>query len=197
MKLHIKNLGALLIVGILASCAPGLGRSLAVNTIVIPGDTPRTHNGSAIHAQIRPFVDNRPSQTIALIDGREVNSSGDLAIQVRDAFESYLKESGVQLGDPDAPIIGGQISSWIAHVDPGFPTSEAHAEATLVVEVSNLSNQLVYSGKYTGNTVVKHPMLNESRISDALAEAMGYAIEEALHDQNLIEKIARTYHPIY
>lgn len=193
-----RGLLILFTAGCLSACAPGLGRDIGVSPISMPsGESPRSNSSVAVHAQIRPFVDNRPSQAIAEIGGREINSRGDLALQVREAFENYLKQRGVETGDPEAPIIGGQISAWYVRVEPGFPTSQAQAEATLVIEVSNLANQLVYTGKYSGSTVVSHPMLNESRISDALAQAMGYAIEEALRDEKLMDRIARTYHPIF
>lgn len=181
----------------LSACSPGLGKELPLSDMTIPGiSVSQPVNGSIFHAQVRPFIDNRADSAIAEIDGRKVQPSGDVAQKVQDAFQKAFDRRGVTLGDPDAPILGGQIVDWSVLVRPAFPASEAEAQATVVIEVSSLQNQIVYRGKYSGNMVVKHPLLNESRITEALAQAMAYAIEEALKDEKLMDRLARAYHPI-
>ncbi|MBN8550279.1 MAG: hypothetical protein J0M12_13250 [Deltaproteobacteria bacterium] len=193
MTLKMRKLALLALGAALCSCAPGLGRSLGVSPITLSNtESPSSNSTTAVQLQLRPFVDNRPSQAIAIIDGRDVNSKGDLGDQVKQAFETSLKDRGIDTANPNAPIVSGQISSWFVRIDPSFPVSSAFAEATLVIEVSNLSNQVVFTGKYSGDTVLKHPMLTESRISDALAQAMAYAIDEALRDDRLMSQIQST-----
>jgi uncharacterized lipoprotein YajG len=182
---------------LLAGCAPGLGREIPVGPIVAEEEVAaQKMDGAIVSVQMRPFVDQRPTRAIALIDGREVNSSGDLAVQVRDALEQEFKKSGISIGNPNAPIVGGQITAWSIKIDPGFPASTAQADATLSVEVSDLNNQIVFRGKYSGTTLVKHPLLNEEKISAALGQAMGYAVQQVVHDEKFLEVLTRTLHPI-
>ena len=184
---------------LLSGCAPGLGSSIELVPIKTPEESSPVLRGQAasIHLQLRPFVDARPSSAVAEIKGREVLPSGDVAALVQSAFEARLKDAGVEISDPNAPIVGGQVEMWLVRVVPDFPASQASAEAVLTVEVSSLDNQSMYRGRYSGSTTIKHPLLNDMKIADALSQAMGYAIDEALKDERLLTKIARVYRPIY
>lgn len=196
----IHLLSVALFASMCAACSPGLGAQIALGPVELPDDSaaaPARYNPSSMRVQLRPFVDGRQSRAIASINGREVEPLGDPALPVQEAFEAYLQSQGIETHDPEAPIIGGQIEHWYVTVAPGFPASQATAEATIVVELSNIENQLVYRGKYSGSTTTSHPLLNENKIAEALSQAMGYAINEVLRDERLTSKISNTFRPIY
>lgn len=181
---------------LLIGCAPGLDRQIPVPVVDTPVETATGYQNTGVQVQLRPFVDDRPTMAIAVIDGREIPAEGDVAAAVHDAFQSYLDKHGVITSNPNAPIVSGQITEWLVRVAPGFPASAAEAEATLVISVSNLENQTLYRGTYSGTTAVKNPLLTQSKISEALGAAMQYAIAEVMKDEELLRKISRAHHPI-
>jgi hypothetical protein len=148
--------------------------------------------GEPVRVRVGNFLDSRPSTTFAVIDGREVASDGNLGTVVQEGFERYLHEAGAAIVLFNAPSIEGEITEWSVDVTPKFPASEAHAKARIKIELRGTGAKLLYRATYSGEASSVHPFLSESGVRDLLASAMGSAIEEAVHDQDLVNQLAMT-----
>ena len=187
----IKTLLTLIILTSLSACAPGLGSTLDV-TSVVDMDVPQLRNNLAeteTKVNILPFQDNRSVEAIAQIDGRLIKPNGDLGVAVQTGFERTFRKNGVKLSLFDSPTIRGSISEWRVFVTPGFPSSSLETVATIKVELLDKAGQIQHRAEYSGNYQRQHPFLNESAVQSALSEAMGFAIQEALSDEQLINKL--------
>jgi hypothetical protein len=136
-------------------------------------------------------MDSRHTQTIAIIDGRKVESEGELGRLVAEGFERYLRRAGARIAVLNAPTIEGQVVDWNARVEPGFPTSEAQAVARLKVTIRDTRAHPIYYATFTGESSVTHPMLGSEEVQRLLAQAMGSAIEAAVRDEDFVLQLSK------
>ncbi len=180
----------LFLVGLLAAagCAPQLGLKIAVPNLPDPQRTVPSARGEGepIRVRVGNFIDGRRSDTIAVVDGREVASDSSIAPVVQEGFERYFRNAGANVVLFNAPSIEGEVTEWRAAVIPKFPASEASAVARLKVEIRGAGARVAYRATYSGEATSKHPFLSEDSIRELLATAMGSAIEEAVHDESLV-----------
>lgn len=174
-----------------AACSPGLGTSIRVTGLPeLSSKVSPNPQYQGVKVNLYEFVDKRSRGSIGDINGRPLAPAGSVPASVQQAFEKALRGSGADVVLFDAPSISGEIRSWKVSVEPSFPSSSAEAEASLYIEVYSPDRTLIYRANYSGNTSVSHPMMSEERIEDALAAAMNHAIQEALSDDLLVQKIS-------
>jgi hypothetical protein len=188
----IKRVVCAVGLSVLAACAPSLGSYLVVPTIPDParseGEEPV---GEALKVRVGSFIDARPSQTMAVIDGRSVRSDGSPGVSVQDGFQRYLREAGGNVVLFAAPTLEGEITEWKVKVTPDFPASKARATAKLTILLKSVNGQVLYRANFTGESTASHPWMDEDAIRRLLGEAMGSAIEAAVSQGELVGQISR------
>jgi len=185
------TLSVLSLVLVATACSPQLGLRLSVPDVPEPQRSiPVVSAGESVRVRVGNFIDSRQSDAVAVIDGRNVSSDGSLGAVVQEGFERYFKEAGANVVLFNAPSIEGEISEWRVTVKPSFPTSEATAVARIKVEIRAAGSTVLYRAGYTGEASSKHPFLSEQGVRELLAKAMGSAIEEAVHDEGLVNALA-------
>lgn len=175
----------------LNGCAPGLDRTLSVNRI--PDlDAAQLHAslGPDIKVQVQKFTDNRTERTIGDINGRTLAPASDVALAAQLALEQKLKAKGYRLSLFNSPSISGEVKEWLVQVHPGFPSSTVDASAEIKLNVFSPKGVLVYSATYKGTSTAQNPYFSQERIESVLGEAMAYALEEAIRDEQLRSKLA-------
>lgn len=161
------------ILAAVVGCAPDLGMQLSVPALPEPEQVERDEaGGPVLKLRVGNFIDARRSKTVAVIDGREVPSEGQLGALVQEGLGSYYRKAGVRVVLLNAPLIEGEILEWRATVTPGFPTSAASAKARLSVIVKGTDSTLLYKGSFSGDSSMAHPMLRASHVQGLLAQAI-------------------------
>lgn len=179
-------------IAILAACAPEIGVSLTAPMLPEPllvSDS--SDSERAVRVRVGRFIDARPSKTLVIIDGRNVDSEGALTRSVEDGFERYLRRAGAQIAVLNAPLVEGQVVDWSARVEPGFPMSNARAVARLKVVVRDSRAHPIYHATFSGESTASHPMMGPEQVQELLAQAMGSAIEAAVRDEDFIAQLSR------
>ena len=125
------------------------------------------------------------------IDDRKVESKGSASRAVEDGFTQHLRQAGASIALLNAPTISGQITEWVASLEPSFPASEARANARLKVIVHDSRAHPIYQATFTGEASASHPMLGEAAIQELLGRAMVSAIEAAVRDEDFLSQLAR------
>ena len=176
----------------LIGCAPEIGLTLIAPEVPEPESMSQAESSAdPVRVKIGSFSDARPAQTIAIIDGRKVDSEGELGKVVAEGFERYLRRAGARIAVLNAPTIEGQVVDWSARVEPGFPTSEAQAVARLKVTIRDTRAHPIYYATFTGESSVTHPMLGSEEVQRLLAQAMGSAIEAAVRDEDFVLQLSK------
>lgn len=172
----------------LCSCAPGFGTRLEMEHVSgVTSSTPDSWRG------IRPCLlevqDQRPSKTLAFVDKRPLEPSGDVAIIVQRALEDTLRAEGAALRcDADSPQLQLVLRRWLADVQPGFPTSDLFAAATMELEVSR-QRVLIYRGTYQGTSGIEHPFPRDAQVRRTLEESLQEALRALRADPKLLAAV--------
>jgi hypothetical protein len=140
-------------------------------------------------ARIGPFLDGRSSDTIAIIDGRQVRTEGSVGAAVQTGFERQLRAAGVRVALLQAPTIEGEVVDWKARVTPDFPASQVVANAKVKVTSKGLKSEVLYRATYSGEANKTHPALGESDIQATLGTAMATALEAAVKDDGFMRQL--------
>lgn len=176
----------------LNACAPEIGVRLPVPNVSEPESTVDGAIGSRpIKVKVGTFTDSRPSSTLVVIDGRNVESEGSLGAAVHDGFSEYLRQAGARIAILNAPTIDGEVTEWRARVAPGFPSSEASASARLKVTVRDSRSHPIYHATFSGEATASHPMMDAEKVQKLLAQAMGSALEAAVRDEEFVEQLEK------
>jgi hypothetical protein len=171
-----------------AGCAPQIGLRIPLPNLPDPQRTvpSAVGQGEPIRVRVGSFIDGRRSDTIAVVDGREVGSEGPIGPVVQEGFERYFRNAGASVVLFKAPSIEGEVIEWRVAVTPQFPASAASAVARIKVEIRGEGARVAYRATYAGEATASHPFLSEASVRELLATAMGSAIEEAVHDEGLV-----------
>jgi len=175
-------------VALISGCAPGLEKELPISRFPAPESVISQKVGRG-RVLVRSFMDERSDHAVAVVDGRSVAPASDVPAAVRAATESYLKQAGFGIGGSDSPALAGSVQRWMVTVKPGFPTTVADSAATLGIEVFAPSGAPLFRGTYRGEYSAEHPLMDEAKIADALAQAMSAAIQQALDDPRCIRAL--------
>lgn len=188
----VRNVISLLCVVTVSACAPEIGLRLSVPNVPEPQSA---IDGSAaaepIKVKIGSFTDGRPTDTIVLIDGRQVGSEGELSTIVQEGFTRYFRQAGARIAILNAPTIEGTITEWNAKVEPSFPSSSAKASARVKVTVRDSRAHPIYFATFSGEATASDPLLDEESVQKLLAQAMGSAIEAAVKDETFRTQLMR------
>ena len=191
MNIKIASLMSLCFL-FLSGCAPEIGLSLPVPSLPDPEISVDSVDTSAgVKVRVGKFVDSRPEQTLVVIDGRKVDSEGDLPRVVEQGFEQHLRRVGARIAVLNAPTIEGKIVDWSATIQPGFPVSEGQAVARLKVTVHDSRGHPIYHATFSGESTTSHPMLGTSEVQKLLTQAMSSAIEAAVKDEDFIAQLSK------
>lgn len=174
-----------------SACAPDLGMRLSVPSVPDSEkvEVQERRDGPS-KVRVGTFTDNRKSNTIAVIDGRQVPSEGTLGVIVQEGLENYLRKSGARIAVLQAPQIEGEIVEWKANVLPSFPTSSASATARIKVVVRGADSSVKYRATFAGEASMSHPALRASHVKELLAQAMGSALEEVVTDPGVVDQLS-------
>jgi hypothetical protein len=188
----ICRLFALFITVACAGCAPEFGLELQVPALpeadkVAPGGA----DEASLRVKVGSFEDARAESTLVVVDGRDVRSVGAVGLPVKEAFERDFRGAGVRVVMRDAPVLEGEVVEWKARVLPGFPSSDAVANAKIKLVLKDSQYHVLYKGTFTGEATVTHPLLDESHVQDILGQAMGGAVEAAVNDDVLRSQLSR------
>jgi hypothetical protein len=140
-------------------------------------------------ARVGSFLDGRSSDTIAMIDGREVRTEGSVGTAVQTGLERQLRDAGVRVVLLQAPTIEGEVVDWTARVTPDFPTSKVVANAKVKVTIKGPQSEVLYRGIYTGEANKTHPALGESDVQATLGTAMATALGAAVKDDRFMQHL--------
>jgi hypothetical protein len=191
----MRNANLLFVVAIAffaSGCSPELGLQMEVPNLPEPQTAVEASSSTyPVKVKVGEFVDARPSQTIATIDGRSVRSEGALGDVVEEGFTRYLRQAGVHIAILNSPMIDGEIVEWQARVKPSFPSSDAKATAKLRVVVRDSKSHPLYKATFSGEATASHPLLDEESIQKLLAQAMGSAIETAVKSDEFLAQLSR------
>lgn len=176
---------------LVSACAPDLGVRLSVPSVPDSEKVEvQERRDGPIKVRIGTFTDNRKSNTIAVIDGRQVPSEGTLGVVVQEGLENYLRKAGTRIAVLQAPQIEGEIVEWKATVLPSFPTSSASATARIKVVVRGADSSVKYRANFAGEASMSHPALRASHVKELLAQAMGSALEEVVTDPGVVDQLS-------
>ncbi len=188
----IRNALSLLCAITISACAPEIGLKLSVPNVPEPQSAiDDSAVADSIKVKIGSFTDGRPSDTIVVIDGRQVASEGELSTIVQEGFTRYFRQAGIRIAILNAPMIDGTITEWRAKVDPSFPSSDAKASARIKVTVRDSRSHAIYFATFSGEATASDPLLNQESVQKLLAQAMGSAIEAAVKDEAFRAQLAR------
>jgi hypothetical protein len=180
-----------LIALLVSACAPDLGVTLSVPSVPDPdkilADQSRP---SSVKVRVGRFIDSRTSSTLAVIDGRQIPSDGDLGVVVQEGLVNYLRRAGIRIAVLQAPQIEGEIVEWKAKVAPDFPTSSASATARVKILVRGVDSEISYRATFAGEASMSHPALRASHVRELLAQAMGSALEEVVNDPAVVQHLS-------
>lgn len=186
-QLVLGSLVALLVNG----CAPDLGVSLSVPSVPDPDKVVADQSrSSTVKVRVGRFTDSRKSSTLAVIDGRQIPSEGDLGVVVQEGLVNYLRRAGIRIAVLQAPQIEGEIVEWKAKVSPDFPTSSASATARIKVLVRGVDSEVSYRATFAGEASMSHPALRATHVRELLAQAMGSALEEVVNDPAVVQHLS-------
>jgi hypothetical protein len=180
-----------LVLCFVSACAPDLGVRLSVPSVP-DSEKVEVHErrDGPIKVRVGTFTDNRKTSTIAVIDGRQVPSEGNLGAIVQEGLENYLRKAGARIAVLQAPQIEGEIAEWKATVQPSFPTSSASATARIKVVVRGADASVKYRANFAGEASMSHPALRASHVKELLAQAMGSALEEVVTDPGVVDQLS-------
>ena len=174
----------------LASCAPGLGRTLKVDYIEVPALSSSVKDDfSEARYRMGTVTDSRKRAAIGEIDGRMLEPEGDVAAAVRQAVGDCLREAGASAALFGGPVVSADVLAWRVDVTPGFPLSTADATASLRLRVERAGGRSAYSAQYSGGVQYKHPFLSSSDVEKALGDAVVTAVKEALKDEGFVAEL--------
>lgn len=186
-------LTSLSLVSLLSGCAPSLGLRLGAPDVAFEEKEERkitSQTAAGVKVKVGAFLDARASDTIVVIDGREVRSEGEIGAAVQAGLERQLREAGARIALLQAPTIEGEVIDWRAKVSPDFPTSEVVAKAKIKITLRGTKSEVLYRATYAGDANKKHPFLGEKDVQATLGNAMASAIEAAVEDDALIGRIS-------
>jgi hypothetical protein len=176
---------------LVSACAPDLGVRLSVPSVPDSEKVEaQERRDGPIKVRIGTFTDNRKSNTLAVIDGRQVPSEGNLGVVVQEGLENYLRKAGIRIAVLQAPQIEGEIVEWKASVVPSFPTSSASATARIKVVVRGADASVKYRASFGGEATMSHPVLRATHVRELLAQAMGSALEEVVTDPGVVDHLS-------
>ena len=180
----------LLFVVLFSACAPSLGKQLRVDNIIQSEPSGAPADAEALpRVRVGTFEDRRPYSEVGEVDGRQLQPSGNVALNVQTALEEMLSGGGLRPSQFSGPVLSGQILEWRVKVQPGFPTTTVYASAEVKVELRDQNHALIYAATYSGNGEAEHPMMSQARVEKALGEAMQTALSGIIEDRDLRSRI--------
>lgn len=185
-------LTSLSLVSLLSGCAPSLGLRLGAPDVALEEkEEAKVPAQTAVGAKVKvgSFLDARASDTIVVIDGREVRSEGEIGTAVQAGLERQLREAGARIALLQAPVIEGEVVEWRAKVTPNFPASEVVAKAKIKITLRGTKSEVVYRATYSGDANKTHPFLGEKDVQATLGNAMASAIGAAVKDDALVGRV--------
>ena len=185
---HLVSAFLLSVTIVCSGCAPGLGSQLSVDRIP---DKESAAPGAdyLFKVRVEKLRDIRSNSAVGEIGLRELQPLGDPGLSVRSALEQRLRSQGAWISLFEGPSLGGEIQRWKVQVVPSFPASRAEAVAQLGLELYDISGRLIYRGNYSGTFTAEHPVFSAADIEEVLGSAMGEALDQALDDDRLMEKV--------
>lgn len=181
----------------ITGCAPGLGSTLDLPELpeASPSDVD-TLSGDELKVRVGKFIDSRPTDALAEINGRAVQTQGQVGPVVQDGFTRYYTSAGAKIVQFGAPTVLGEVLEWRTIVTPQFPSSNVVAKAKFALELRSSDERVLYRANYSGEASASNPMMSESDIQGILAEAMASAVREAVNDSSLLTRIRRASGPL-
>lgn len=173
----------------LSSCSPSLGSRIKIPDVEISQSKLSEFSARSPRIKIGDFLDARSQPALAVIDGRDVMPEGDMSDAVKLAFERAFTDAGARVTTLHAPVIEGEISTWIVRIKPGFPVTDLTAKASIRIVLRNDRDEPIYKATYTGESNKQHPVPGEESIRDTLGNAMAVAVAEVLNDQDFRVKL--------
>ena len=188
----IRPAAVLLLLFCLSACAPSFGLKMSVPSMPdATSITPAGLDEARARVKVGAFTDARASDTMATVDGREIPSDGSVGGAVQEGFERYFREAGMRVVLTSAPVIDGEVTEWKAKILPGFPSSDAIATARLHIMVKDSHRHVIYSGNFSGEASVSHPLLDEDHVRQLLGQAMAGAMQAAVDEEDVRVAIAK------
>lgn len=141
-----------------------------------------------INVRVDKFLDARDPSPADSAGRKAISVRGDVGSPVQEALQKRLKNMGARLSLFDVPVIRGEVSAWYVLLGTGFPV-ELEGVATLAVEVADQEGHVLYRATYGGNAYGTYPFPAQGNIQTLLETTMGYAIDEALADKKLLQRL--------
>jgi hypothetical protein len=172
------------------ACSPGLGVRLAVPPVgELAAEGRADYKADSLKIRVGSFFDARKSDIIAVVNGREVKTDGNVGAAVQEALIRYARDVGMDVVQFRVASLSGEVTDWEVKVDPSFPASSATAKARVNVELRSADDSLLYRASYAGEATKKHIMLSENGVKEVLGHAMRAALEEVVNDRSLVQRI--------
>lgn len=167
----------------LTSCAPGFGNKISLPPVAAP-----VMGQPALYRtiQMRPVVDARNVPTLVQIEGRNILPAQDIGGVVDEAFRAYARTYGWDIRPGTGKLVSVRVQEWFADVRPSFPASTVEARVVLEIEIWSENLILDYRSRYEGNTTYQHPLMSESKVTWALNDALGFALQEFFTDSRVV-----------
>jgi hypothetical protein len=166
----------------LTSCAPGFGNKISLPPISTPVIG---HQVDSRTIQMRPVVDARNLPTLVQIEGRSIVPAQDIGGVVDEAFRTYARAYNWDVRPGTGKLVSVRVQEWFADVRPSFPASTVEARVVLEIEIWSENLILDYRSRYEGSTTYQHPLMNESKVTWALNDALGFALQEFFSDSRV------------
>ena len=177
--------------GFLSACSSGVSDSLQLSRITVEESDEAAPKLEKLNLTVSSVLDARSDESIGAIDGREIQSEGNVGSEVVRSLEQELKARGAQLKQFNAPKIKGEVRDWQVHVEPGFPASAALANAEIRLHILDINGEVRYTGTYLGEAQSNSPFLSNEGVESTLGKAMGFALKEALEDEGFVGTLSK------
>lgn len=171
-----------------SACSPKLGKSIGMPTIPSVSHQ-KGVDVSGAEVFVNTVVDARGDRTIANYEGKTIEAKGDVALTVKDAVSRALEGQGFALSDFAPLSMTAEVRNWNADVKSGMPSSVT-SEAKIYVEIRDPANKKIYSGTYSGHSMIQHASLGEEDIQKSLGTSMAEALRQIFVDAHLVEVLA-------
>ena len=178
------------LVWLLNCCAPSVGPAISVYQIEpLPLGSGAAQAYRGVKLSVGEFLDSRATRRVGEMSGEPLEAEGDVALSVKLAIEDQLRTAGADLSLFAGPVVSGEILDWRVKVTPGFPARMLEAQAEIRLELKGPNGVKQYAAEYSGSVEQKHPLADKAMVEKALGDAMAYAIQAALSDRRLIERL--------
>lgn len=140
---------------------------------------------------VQEVVDARKKKDFIHFDEASYETHAEIGPVVREALTQALTKKGYVNQAKPVFVLKLEVQEWNASVIDEFFLSHLTAKAHISLAVYEMQGHKVYSGKFSGESLIKKINFSNESLTQALSVAMQQAIDTLVEDKNLQEVLAK------